>query len=59
MLPVHPEFEFLRESSYEKTDNTEGFRIKEDLFLPESMFKDLAPDLPVGCDVTEWLGVRE
>lgn len=68
-LPVRPEFEFLRKTSYRKTDIMgEGFRIKsiklrgvisQGLFLPEDTFGDLSPELPVGTDVSDWLGVKK
>jgi RNA ligase (TIGR02306 family) len=68
-LPIRPEFEFLRSSSYKKTDIMgEGFRVKtmkfrgqisQGLFLQEDTFGELSPELPVGCDVTEWLGVKK
>lgn len=68
-LPIRPEFEFLRSSSYRKTDIMgEGFRLRtmrfrgqisQGLLLPESTFGELSPELPVGTDVTEWLGVKK
>ena len=70
-LPVRPEFEFLRASSYKKTDIMgEGFRVKtmkfrgqlsQGLFLPLNTFQDLPgeADVAVGMDVTEWLGVKK
>lgn len=70
-LPIRPEFEFLRASSYKKTDFMgEGFRLKtkkfrgvlsQGLALPLSVFKDLPSeaDIAVGMDVTEWLGVKK
>lgn len=68
-LPVRPEFEFLRKSSYKKTDIMgEGFKLKtmkfrgqlsQGLLLPESTFGDLVLGLSVGTDVTEKLGVKK
>ncbi len=72
-LPVRPEFEFLRTSSYKKTDIMgEGFRLRtqkfrgqvsQGLLLPISAFPELY-DLQmygykVGEDVSELLGVRK
>ena len=68
-LPIEQEFEFLRSSSYKKTDLMgEGFKLRtmtfrgqisQGLLLPLSAF----PDIPVfpdeGFDVTELLGVRK
>lgn len=70
-LPVRPEFEFLRTSSYKKTDIMgEGFRLRtmkfkgqisQGLILPLDNFQDLPgeADVAVGMDVTEWLGVKK
>ena len=68
-LPIRPEFEFLRKSSYKKTDIMgEGFKVKtmkfrgqlsQGLLLPEDTFGELSPELPIGTDVSEWLGVRK
>ena len=67
-LPIRPEFEFLRGSSYKKTDLMgEGFRLKtkrmrgqlsQGLLLPLSI---LPPEggWKVGDDVTDVLGVRK
>ena len=68
-LPVRPEFEFLRSSSYKKTDIMgEGFLLKtkkfkgqvsQGLLLPFKAL-DLAPfDYTLGDDLTEKLGVRK
>lgn len=68
VLPLRPEFEFLRKSSYIKTENYEGFRLKtirlrgqisQGLALPINAFKNDAwlnqtVDL---TDLTEKLGV--
>lgn len=70
-LPVRPEFEFLRNSSYKKTDIMgEGFRIRtmkfrgqisQGLVLPLDAFQDLPgpADVGIGMDVSEWLGVKK
>ena len=70
-LPVRPEFEFLRASSYKKHDILgEGFKLRsmkfrgqisQGLLLPLNSFKELPSelDIAVGMDVTEWLGVRK
>ena len=67
-LPVCPEFEFLRSSSYRKTDVMgEGFRLRtmkfrgqisQGLVLPISMFPNLK-NVKLGDNVTELLGVRK
>lgn len=69
-LPVKPEFEFLRSSSYKNSKLLgEGFRLKtmkfrgqisEGLVLPVGIVeKEGWHGLPEGTDVTELLGVRE
>lgn len=68
-LPIKPEFEFLRTSSYKKTDLMgEGFRLKtmkfrgqisQGLLLPISAFNELSGNETIGTDVTEILGVRK
>lgn len=69
-LPVRPEFEFMRTSSYKKTDLMgEGFRIKslklrgqisQGLLMPISEFPELTEAVyQVGDDVTDILGVRK
>ena len=68
-LPVKPVFEFLRSSSYKKTDIMgEGFRLRtmkfrgqisQGLLLPISSFPEIPQDVEVGQDVTELLGVRK
>ncbi len=68
-LPVRPEFEFLRSSSYRKTDIMgEGFRLRtvkmrgeisQGLVLPLSVFPELPSDVTLGTDVTDILGVRK
>ena len=72
-LPIRPEFEFLRTSSYKKTDIMgEGFRLRtqkfrgqvsQGLLLPVSAFPELYDKqmygYKVGDDVTELLGVKK
>ncbi|MBQ6503215.1 MAG: hypothetical protein IJI57_04810 [Flexilinea sp.] len=72
-LPVRPEFEFLRSSSYKKTDFMgEGFRLRtqkfrgeisQGLLLPISSFPELYDaqmhGYNIGDDVTELLGVKK
>ncbi len=70
-LPIRPEFEFMRSSSYKKTDIMgEGFKLRtmrfrgqisQGLLLPIDTFPELKgrDDLDVGADVTELLGVRK
>jgi RNA ligase (TIGR02306 family) len=67
LLPVRPEFEFLRKSSYNK--RLDGFRIKtvklrgqvsQGLALPVKTFPEIYnKSLEEGQDVTEDLGVRK
>ena len=68
-LPIRPEFEFMRTSSYKKTDIMgEGFRLRtmrfrgqisQGLLLPLSQFPEIPADAEIGADVTELLGVRK
>ena len=68
-IPVRPEFEFLRASSYKNTDIMgEGFRLKtqkfrgqvsQGLLLPISIFPEIPTDIELAADVTEILGVRK
>ena len=68
-LPVAPEFEFLRVSSYRKTDIMgEGFRLRtmkfrgqisQGLLLPINAFPAIPADAELGADVTEILGVKK
>ena len=68
-LPIRPEFEFLRASSYKKTDIMgEGFRLRtlkfrgqisQGLLLPINEFPELPSDIELGTDVTEILGIRK
>lgn len=68
-LPIRPEFEFMRTSSYKKTDIMgEGFRLRtmrfrgqisQGLLLPLSQFPEIPADAEIGTDVTDMLGVRK
>ena len=69
-LPIRPEYEFLRASSYRNTELMgEGFRLRTQKFrgqisqgmiLPfDLVANDACRGLPVGTDVTEILGVRK
>jgi len=70
-LPVRPEFEFLRVSSYKKTDIMgEGFKLRtmkfkgqlsQGLLLPLDAFKELnhLSEANIGLDVTDLLGVKK
>lgn len=68
-LPIREEFEFLRKSSYKKTDIMgEGFKVKtmrfrgkisQGLLLPIDEFPELNGCSTVGEDVSEVLGVRK
>ena len=68
-LPIRPEFEFMRASSYRNTDIMgEGFRLRtlrfrgqisQGLLLPLSRFPEISNDTAIGTDVTEQLGVRK
>lgn len=68
-LPIVPEFEFLRASSYKKTDIMgEGFRLRtmkfrgqisQGLLLPVNTFPMILSDMELGTDVTELLGVKK
>ena len=68
-LPIEPEFEFLRGSSYRKTDIMgEGFRLKtmrfrgqisQGLLMPLSTFKVIPDDVKLGTDVSDVLRVRK
>lgn len=66
-LPIKPEFEFLRKSSYRKMGDQEGFRLKtiklrgivsQGLVLPLSILNDDKQYFD-GDDVTEVLGVTK
>ena len=68
-LPIRPEFEFMRASSYRKTDLMgEGFRLRtmkfrgqisQGLLLPVRDFPEIPADAELGADVTELLQVRK
>ena len=67
-LPIIPEFEFLRASSYKKTDIMgEGFKLRsmkfkgqisQGLALPLKTFPEIE-FMPLGTDVTEIIGVKK
>lgn len=60
-LPIKPEFEFLRKSSYKKmADGTEGFRLKTVRLrgqISQGLLTPLTFDATEGEDVTDRLGV--
>lgn len=68
-LPLRPDFEFLKASSYRNTNVMgEGFRLRtmrfrgqisQGLLLPVTQFKELSGDFKLGDDVSEILGVRK
>ncbi len=68
-LPIRPEFEFMRASSYKKNNIMgEGFRLRtmrfrgqisQGLLLPISQFPEIPADVELGADVTEILGIRK
>lgn len=68
-LPIRPEFEFLRASSYKKTDIMgEGFKVRtqkfrgqvsQGLLLPVSSFPEIPEDAAPGRDVSGLIGVRK
>lgn len=68
-LPIRPEFEFMRKTSYKNSDIlSEGFRLRtltfrgqisQGLLLPITVFSELPDYLEIGTDVTEQLGVRK
>jgi len=69
-LPVRPEFEFLRASSYKKTELMgEGFRLRtqkfrgqisQGLVIPVSILEEYGwHGTPAGTDVTDLLGVKK
>lgn len=68
-LPIRPEFEFLRKSSYRKTDIMgEGFRLKtmkfrgqisQGLLLPISVFPEIPNNLSLGDNVSDYLNVKK
>lgn len=68
-LPIRPEFEFLRGTSYRSSDLMgEGFKLRsmkfrgqisQGLLLPLSTFQEIPSNVQVGQDVSELLGVRK
>jgi len=68
-LPTEERYEFLRSSSYKKTDIMgEGFRLRtmkfrgqisQGLLLPLSKFPELTDDMPIGMAVADILKVRK
>ena len=68
-LPEDARYEFLRKSSFRKTDLMgTGFRIKtiklrgqlsQGLLLPLGQFPEIETDIEIGADVTELLGVKK
>lgn len=68
-LPVRPEFEFMRKTSYKNSEILgEGFRLRtlsfrgqisQGLLLPVDQFPELTGNLEIGTDVTDHLGVRK
>lgn len=67
LLPIRPEFEFLRKSCYKKmADGTEGFRLKtiklrsqisQGLILPVSILNRHVNESNIGDDVSEELNI--
>ena len=68
-LPIRPEFEFMRASSYKNTNIMgEGFRLRtmkfrgqisQGLLLPVLEFPEIPAEAELGTDVSEVLGVRK
>ena len=68
-LPMAPQFEFMRASSYKNSDILgEGYRLRtmkfrgqisQGLLLPISDFPAIPADAELGTDVTDVLGVRK
>lgn len=68
-LPIRPEFEFMRKSSYKNSDIMgEGFRLRtmkfrgqisQGLLLPLNQFSEIPADVELGTDVSELLKVRK
>lgn len=68
-LPIRPEFEFLRSSSYRNSELLgEGFKLKtmkfrgqisQGLVLPISIFKEIDPNIEINTDVTELLSIKK
>jgi len=70
MLPIKPEFEFLRKSCYKKmSDGTEGFRIRtmkmlgqvsQGILFPLDILGYTVPEAAqIGDDVTDYLGIKK
>ena len=68
-LPIRPEFEFMRATSYKKSDVMgEGFKLRtmrfrgeisQGLLLPLSQFPQIPAEAEIGTDVTELIGVKK
>ena len=68
-LPIRPEFEFMRSSSYRRTDIMgEGFRLRtmrfrgqisQGLLLPIEQFLEIPVDVELGRDVSDILDVKK
>ena len=68
-LPIRPEFEFMRKSSYKNSDIMgEGFRLRtmkfrgqisQGLLLPLNQFSEIPADVELGTDVTGLLKVSK
>ena len=68
-LPIRTEFDFMRTTSYKKTDIMgEGFRLRtmkfrgqisQGLLLPVNQFPEISAETELGTDVTELLGIRK
>ena len=68
-LPIRPEFEFMRSSSYRRTDIMgEGFRLRtmrfrgqisQGLLLPIEQFPEIPVDVELGRDVSDILDVKK
>lgn len=68
-LPTRPEFEFMRATSYKKSDVMgEGFKLRtmrfrgeisQGLLLPLSQFPEIPAETDIGTDVTELLGIKK
>ena len=68
-LPIRPEFEFMRSSSYRRTDIMgEGFRLRtmrfrgqisQGLLLPIELFPEIPVDVELGRDVSDILDVKK
>ena len=68
-FPIRPEFEFMRATSYKKSDVMgEGFKLRtmrfrgeisQGLLLPLSQFPQIPAETEIGTDVTELIGVKK